>query len=80
MRKMKVVIVLLIPFLFVRCGENQESINTAVEDVLHNFFQVTGYAQGTTYTIVYQDSLKRDISSSIDSLLKNYDRSLSRRN
>ena len=77
MRKMKVVIVLLIPFLFVRCGENQESINTAVEDVLHNFFQVTGYAQGTTYTIVYQDSLKRDISSSIDSLLKNYDSYLS---
>ena len=74
---MKVVILLLIPFLFARCGENQESINTAVEDALHNFFQVTGYAQGTTYTIVYQDSLKRDISNSIDSLLKDYDSYLS---
>ena len=41
------------------------------------FFQVTGYAQGTTYSIVYQDSLKRDLSNSIDSLLKDYDSYLS---
>ena len=55
---MKVVTLLLITFLFVRCGENQESINPKTEVVLYDFFQVTGYAQGTTYSIVYQDSLK----------------------
>ena len=74
---MKVITLLLITLLFVRCGENQESINTKGEDLLHNFFQVKGKAQGTTYTIVYQDSLKRDISNSIDSLLKDYDSYLS---
>ena len=74
---MKVVTLLLITFLFVRCGENQESINPKTEVVLYDFFQVTGYAQGTTYSIVYQDSLKRDLSNSIDSLLKDYDSYLS---
>jgi len=65
---MKVVTLLLITFLLVRCGEKVVS---------NNFFQVTGYAQGTTYSIVYQDSLKRDLSNSIDSLLKDYDSYLS---
>ena len=74
---MKVVTLLLITFLFVRCGENQESNNIKGKVVLNDFFQVTGYAQGTTYSIVYQDSLKRDLSNSIDSLLKDYDSYLS---
>ncbi|MBC8475689.1 MAG: FAD:protein FMN transferase, partial [Bacteroidetes bacterium] len=43
----------------------------------NGFFQVTGYAQGTTYSIVYQDSLKRDLSNSIDSLITDYDSYLS---
>ena len=77
MRKMKVVTLLLITFLFVRCGENQESNNIIGKVVLNDFFQVKGYAQGTTYSIVYQDSLKRDLSNSIDSLLKDYDSYLS---
>lgn len=74
---MKIVTLLLITFLFVRCGENQESNNIKGKVVLNDFFQVTGYAQGTTYSIVYQDSLKRDLSNSIDSLLKDYDSYLS---
>ena len=74
---MKVVTLLLITFLFVRCVENQESNNIKGKVVLNDFFQVTGYAQGTTYSIVYQDSLKRDLSNSIDSLLKDYDSYLS---
>jgi len=77
MRKMKVILLLLITFLFVRCGENQESNNTKGKVVLNDFFQVKGYAQGTTYSIVYQDSLNRDLSSSMDSLLKDYDSYLS---
>jgi thiamine biosynthesis lipoprotein len=74
---MKVVTLLLITFIFVRCGEKPESNNAKSEVVLYDFFQVTGYAQGTTYYIVYQDVLKRDLSMSIDSLLKDYDSYLS---
>jgi thiamine biosynthesis lipoprotein len=74
---MKVVTLLLITFIFVRCGEKPESNNAKSEVVLYDFFQVTGYAQGTTYSIVYQDVLKRDLSMSIDSLLKDYDSYLS---
>lgn len=74
---MKVVTLLLITFIFVRCGDNSESNNAKSEVVFYDFFQVTGYAQGTTYSIVYQDVLKRDLSNSIDSLLKDYDSYLS---
>ena len=74
---MKVVTLLLITFIFVRCGDNSEFNNAKSEVVLYDFFQVTGYAQGTTYSIVYQDVLKRDLSNSIDSLLKDYDSYLS---
>ena len=36
-----------------------------------------GEAQGTTFTIKYIDSLQRDLSKPIDSLLRTVDRSLS---
>ena len=77
MHKMKFVIILLIALLFVRCEEEPSGSEIINEVVLDDFFQVTGYAQGTTYSIVYQDSLKRDLSNSIDSLLKDYDSYLS---
>ena len=77
MRKMKVVTLLLVTVLIIRCGEKSEANHTKGNVTLDNFFQVTGYAQGTTYSIVYQDSLKRDLSNSIDSLLKDYDSYLS---
>lgn len=38
---------------------------------------VKGYAQGTTYTIKYVDSAGRDFQSSIDSILKKIDNSVS---
>ncbi len=38
---------------------------------------LSGYAQGTTYSIQYIDSLQRDFSYSIDSLLQRFDSSLS---
>jgi thiamine biosynthesis lipoprotein len=38
---------------------------------------IQGEAQGTTFTIKYIDTLDRDLSTSVDSLLKNIDRSLS---
>lgn len=41
------------------------------------YFQATGFAQGTTYNIIYKDKLKRDFSSSFDSILKAFDQELS---
>jgi len=74
---MKVIILLLISILVVGCGEKSKPSGLENEIVLEDYFQVTGYAQGTTYSIIYQDTLKRDLSNSIDSLLKDYDSYLS---
>ncbi|MBK6265023.1 FAD:protein FMN transferase [Marivirga sp. S37H4] len=41
------------------------------------YVYVTGEAQGTTYNISYQDSSARNFKESIDSLLKQFDNSLS---
>lgn len=41
------------------------------------YFKVEGFAQGTTYSIVYYDSLSRDFSSSFDSIFKRIDYSMS---
>ncbi len=45
--------------------------------LLPNYYQVTGYAQGTTYSIIYRDSLQRDLSVSFDSVLTHFDGELS---
>lgn len=42
-----------------------------------NYFKVTGNAQGTTYSIIYSDSLARNFKPQIDSLLQRFDSSLS---
>jgi len=42
-----------------------------------DYFKVTGNAQGTTYSIQYDDSLKRNFKPQIDSLLARFDSSLS---
>ena len=41
------------------------------------FSTVNGFAQGTTYSIKYQDLLERDFTSSIDSILNEIDNQLS---
>lgn len=38
-----------------------------------NYYDVTGYAQGTTYKITYQDSLGRNLSMLLDSVIHVYD-------
>lgn len=40
-------------------------------------FKLTGEAQGTTYTIIYIDSLSRNFELQIDSVLKDFDKSCS---
>jgi len=42
-----------------------------------DFIKINGYAQGTTYSITYSDSKKRNFSTSFDSILNNVDAQLS---
>jgi FAD:protein FMN transferase len=59
---------IIISFLFA-CTPNQQ--------VERNYIQLQGNAQGTTFQILYYDSLQRDFSAQVDSLLKQMDISLS---
>lgn len=59
---------ILSAFLFA-CSSNKQVDN--------NYIQLQGNAQGTTFQIQYEDSLQRDFSNQIDSLLKQLDSSLS---
>lgn len=45
--------------------------------ISENYYRVEGFAQGTTYSITYEDVLQRDFSSSIDSILSAIDSSMS---
>ncbi len=42
-----------------------------------DYVKISGFAQGTTYNITYENSESEDYSNAIDSLLKAFDRSLS---
>jgi thiamine biosynthesis lipoprotein len=64
---------LLLGGFFVLGCSNQPSRDA----IQTEYLKVTGYAQGTTYTVIYSDSLSRDFSRSIDSLLVRFDSSLS---
>jgi thiamine biosynthesis lipoprotein len=68
----KITILLLILLSF-GC---ETDINSIQKDKSNTVY-ITGYAQGTTYSIQYVDSLQRDFSFSIDSLLIRFDSSLS---
>ena len=59
---------LLISFSFFSCNSVNEN---------KPFSTVKGFAQGTTYSIKYQDFLERDFTSSIDSILNEIDNQLS---
>lgn len=41
------------------------------------YLKISGFAQGTTYSITYENSVNEDYSEAIDSILKAFDRSLS---
>lgn len=58
----------ILSFLFA-CAPNQQTAR--------NYIQLQGNAQGTTFQILYYDSLQRDFSAQVDSLLKQMDISLS---
>lgn len=70
----KTIIYTLLTIGLLSCS-NPEKVDQTTES--ENYYQITGEAQGTTYSIIYQDDQARDLSASIDSLLANYDTYLS---
>jgi FAD:protein FMN transferase len=63
--------------MMVNCSSVINETSSDKDIFLPDYFTLGGNAQGTTYTITYRDSLKRDFSSQIDSILKDYDLYLS---
>lgn len=49
----------------------------ACQQKTNNYIHLTGSAQGTSFSIIYQDSLDREFSTSIDSIFKCIDKSMS---
>ncbi len=66
---MRVLSLFIIVTLLFACTPNQQ--------VERNYIQLQGNAQGTTFQILYYDSLQREFSAQIDILLKQMDISLS---
>lgn len=62
-------------FLYFLISLSFYSCNSVIEN--KPFTNVKGFAQGTTYSIKYQDFLERDFSGSIDSILNEIDNQLS---
>jgi thiamine biosynthesis lipoprotein len=50
---------------------------TACQSKKSEYMKISGFAQGTTYNITYENSTNQDYSQDIDSILKAFDRSLS---
>ena len=64
-------IVLLLTILLASCNQSTKEI------AQYNKFEIKGEAQGTYFAITYFDSLNRDFSSQIDSVLIAFDQSCS---
>ncbi|MFY9152493.1 MAG: FAD:protein FMN transferase [Prolixibacteraceae bacterium] len=64
---MKLTGLLLIVILFLNACQPPKS----------EYTKVSGFAQGTTYNITYENSANKDYSQAIDSILKAFDKSLS---
>ncbi len=52
-------------------------IVVACQSKKSDYVKISGFAQGTTYSITYENSKGEDYSSEIDSILKAFDKSLS---
>ena len=50
---------------------------TACQTKKSDYFKISGFAQGTTYHITYENSTHEDYTTDIDSILKAFDKSLS---
>lgn len=66
------IIIIVCVLILTSCNEEKKNIKTN-----ELYFQTTGYAQGTTYNIIYKDSLKRNLSKNIENILNKFDQELS---
>lgn len=64
---MKFIVLLLVAITF----------STACKTKKSEYSKISGFAQGTTYNITFENSTNQDYSQAIDSLLKTFDQSLS---
>lgn len=73
--RVNILFVILISLLTLEsCNNSKEEKKTLKSSF---YFQTTGYAQGTTYNVIYKDENKRDLSNAVDSILKAFDQELS---
>lgn len=52
-------------------------ISCSTSNTIRDDIKIEGFVQGTTYSIVYHDSLNRDLSSAFDSIFRAIDKSMS---
>ncbi|MGD1839804.1 MAG: FAD:protein FMN transferase [Thermonemataceae bacterium] len=55
----------------------QSSTNKETDSKTPSYVAIQGEAQGTTYLIKYEDTQRRNLQSAVDSLLRDFDQSLS---
>lgn len=70
MQKLKLLLIIFL-FVLVSCKEEPKQFND------DSVIKITGETQGTTYTILYYDTLNRNIKVAVDSILARIDSSLS---
>ena len=60
-------LITVILFFLIGCSNEKQS----------SYLEISGFAQGTTFKIIYNDSHKRDFSLDVDSILRDFDNELS---
>ena len=58
-------------FFFISCNDSQNFSKDS------QYLEVSGFAQGTSFSIIYNDEQLRDFSVEFDSILKSFDAELS---
>lgn len=65
--KPRLLIATFLLFFLASCGPDSQK----------NYLELSGFAQGTTFNIIYEDSLDRDFTNQLDSILEAFDLELS---
>jgi len=75
---LKFIIFIFFLIFFSACeGDKTHQKPSEKQTYTPKYYQATGYAQGTTYNVIYEDKKGRNLSFSIDSILKDFDQQLS---
>ena len=72
---MKQILYITFCFSLFSCVNTQDEASNEHKEI--TYLQLEGYAQGTTYHIVYKDSLNRNLQAEIDRMLRVVDSSVS---